>query len=305
MKHRNEIVLIIPYFGSWPDWFGLYLLSCSNQRNIDFVFYTDCKVPSEIYANTIFVNIPFVEYCKRVSQILNIDFRPADPYKLCDLKPFLGVVHKELVSKYKFWGFGDVDVVYGNLQMIVNTANLSKYDLITTHTNRVAGHFTIMRSNSRYTENCLSIRNYAEKLLDREHLSIDEDDWALVVYPELKWLRRLYRYILEPVGVSMRLFYEVILDKIINNRLTRRSFVEYGTTPLPREGEAWCYYLENGKVISPYGVELPYLHFLFFKKCRYKRLENYWKQGFYQVPKQIPQVGIVKIDFNHMALCEG
>lgn len=37
----NQIAFIIPYFGKWPEWMDLYLYSCSRQKNIDFIFYTN------------------------------------------------------------------------------------------------------------------------------------------------------------------------------------------------------------------------------------------------------------------------
>lgn len=42
----------------------------------------------------------FQEYCDDVSRKLGIDFHPARSYKLCDLKPFLGVIHEDILEEY-------------------------------------------------------------------------------------------------------------------------------------------------------------------------------------------------------------
>lgn len=112
---NNKIAFIIPYFGRWPEWMPLYLYSCSRQKGIDFLFFTDCERPGRTYPNTRFFPISFADYCQKVSSALAIGFRPSSPYKLCDLKPFYGLIHREELSGYDWWGFGDMDVVYGSI----------------------------------------------------------------------------------------------------------------------------------------------------------------------------------------------
>ena len=35
-KSKAEICMLIPYFGKFPEWFNLYLYSCSKVKKIDF-----------------------------------------------------------------------------------------------------------------------------------------------------------------------------------------------------------------------------------------------------------------------------
>ena len=56
------------------------------------------------------------------------------------------------------------------------------------------------------------------------------------------------------------------------------------TTPIPKEGEVWTYDNKTGKIYAPDGKELPYLHFLFFKKTKYLETENYWKGDYWKIP---------------------
>ena len=291
MNQMGRIVIIIPYFGKFPEWFDLYLFSCSRQKNIDFWFFTDCDLPSVKYKNTYFEQISFSDYCKRVSESLSIDFHPRSAYKLCDVKPFYGIIHEDLIRKYEFWGFGDIDVVYGDLDLVINPENLRKYDVITTHTNRIAGHLTIVRRESKHTKSCLQIKDWQTKLASNDHLSVDEDDWVLRIFPEVKWIRRLYRFVFKPLHVPMRFCYEGLINKIFCNRFTRRHFHEYGTTPIPQCDEIWSYDIGKGKVFTPSQKSIPYLHFLFFKKTPYRETEFYWKNGFYKVPFPLPETG--------------
>lgn len=68
----NQICIIVPYFGLFPVWFDLYLYPCSRQKNIDFIFFTDCTIPKVVYDNTIFISVSFDDYCTYISGKLNI-----------------------------------------------------------------------------------------------------------------------------------------------------------------------------------------------------------------------------------------
>lgn len=179
----NKICMVIPYFGKWPEWFSLYLYSCSKVGKIDFFFFTDCGIPKTIYSNTKFVEISYEKYCEQVSRKLNIAFHPLNPYKLVDLKPFLHLIHKEIIEKYDFWGFSDIDLVYGNISSLINDMSLLKYDLITSHSDRLAGHFTVIRTKSSYSLAYQRIPDWREKLSSPTNYGLDEKWLTLAVAP--------------------------------------------------------------------------------------------------------------------------
>ena len=65
---------------------------------------------------------------------------------------------------------------------------------------------------------------------------------------------------------------------------------ELYTTPIPMVGEVWKYYVEDGRIEVPerfkkQTTEIFYLHFLYFKKNKYRVLDNFWKNDFYQIEK--------------------
>lgn len=54
------------------------------------------------------------------------------------------------------------------------------------------------------------------------------------------------------------------------------------TTPLPKSNDKWWY--NNGKIFDYKGREIPYLHFLFFKKTQYNPNNHlYWRDGYYEL----------------------
>ena len=103
MFYYEKICMLIPYFGKFPKWFNLYLYSCSNVKNIDCFYFTDCEIPSKIYSNTFFIKTSFTNYCELVSKKLKVNFNPTEPYILVNIKPFLGTIHNNIARKYEFW----------------------------------------------------------------------------------------------------------------------------------------------------------------------------------------------------------
>lgn len=281
---QAKIAMIVPYFGKWPEWMDLYLYSCSKNPQVDFLFFTDCLVPATVYPNTLFTTLSFEAYCKHVSRVLHVNFRPTQAYKLCDLKVFYGLIHAEDLREYDYWAFGDNDLIFGNLNIITNIRNLQKYDLLTTHSYHIAGHFTVIRKESKFTKLCLKIPDWQSLLLDTKNYAIDEGIWSDMVYPELRLVRRLYRYIFKPIFRLHYFKYLALINRLFCNRFTRRSFVEYYTSPNPTLGQCWEYDFDKNKVYRYDGLELPYLHFLFFKKNIYSDSKYYWNPGFYQLP---------------------
>lgn len=137
---RPSILFLIPYFGHWPFWMPLFLESCRYNPDIDWLLISDCPVPVGLPDNVTVQAMDFPAYCRLATARLGITFTPEDPYKLCDIKPALGHIHEKSLQGYDFWAFGDLDVVYGDLRAWLSDELLARYDVITSHSRRVAGH---------------------------------------------------------------------------------------------------------------------------------------------------------------------
>lgn len=296
---RYKIGQIIPYFGKWPEWIELYMYSCGRNSMVDFIFYTDCPLPHHKYKNTIFHFCTFDEYKDLVGARLQIDYNIKSAYKLTDLKPFLGVVHQEELKNYDFWGFGDIDLVYGDLSMLVNDEKLDRYDVITTHNYHIAGHFTLCRNNEYYRNLCYRIRNWQIRLVEDIHHGYDEAEWSDLVFPALKWIRTFHNRVLKHFGISLFTALNK-LNPIFGRKLL---FKEFWTSPNPAQKQGmptprWEYCLKSGEIYSNDGNKaLPYLHFLFFKKTPWLETEYYWRDGFYQLDADFEKYKSVLFDW--------
>ncbi|WP_431425344.1 DUF6625 family protein [Bacteroides hominis] len=280
---KYQVAQIIPYFGKWPKWIELYFYSCGQNPEIDFIFYTDCPLPQQIYSNTKFISISFKAYCKLVGERLNIDYSIESTYKLTDLKPFIGTIHQEELKIYDFWGFGDLDLVYGDLSMIVNDKTLDRYELLTTHNYHVAGHFTLCKNNEYWRTLCFKIKDWQKRLIDSQHYAFDENEWSGLVNPFIKYIHCIHRLLFKP----FRIHYFTVLDLLNPLLVNKCLFKEYWTSPYagPENGieKEWIYDITSHKIIDPKEREIPYLHFLFFKKTPWLDTEYYWKEGYWQI----------------------
>ncbi len=255
---QPSIVFIVPYFGKWPKWFDLFLLTCKYNPSISWFFYTDCGVPKNTPSNIFFNELSFSDYKSKVSESLKINFNPDSPYKLCDIKPALGFIHKEDISGFDFWGFSDIDVVYGDLRKYYTLEKLKKYDLFSTHARRISGHLCLMRNNKRMREAFMLIADWKARYADSRHYALDEGAFSRVFirYKNLPYL--IYKY----------------LNKL-NTWHRRSEFIELYSTPNAGVAwidgsfnfpEEWCW--NSGVLTNSYSRELefPYFHFFGWKK---------------------------------------
>lgn len=276
---RARVALFIPYFGKWPEYFEFYLYTCSKNPVIDFYYFTDCPIPQKIYSNTIFQSISFSEYCQKVSDILGINFYPQNPFKLADLKPFYSIIHKDIASQYEFWGFGDIDLVYGDMTTILSEINLKQYDAFSTHIDKISGHFCTLRY-SKYHNIAFQINEWKDFLEDGKNHNLDENYLARLIYPEQRVRRGLKRYV---KFKFCRPLWEIPIPTLIQ-RCLRKYEREWYTSPIPTQ-ETKYIYRDNKIYNNITNTELPYLHFIFFKNNpMYKHLFYYKRDNiFYQI----------------------
>ena len=193
----KSIVILIPYFGRWPEWFPLYLENCRANPSIDWIFYSDCPVPGDSPPNVTFKSTSFADYCRSVSRKLEIDFSPTEAYKLCDLRPAIGQIHERDIEGYDYFGYGDIDVIYGDIREFY-TDEVLRYTCISTHRNRLSGHLTLLKNTPLVRSAYRRIPRWREFMANKEYQRLDESRFSKVFLRHKKhpqWLRRLYHLV--------------------------------------------------------------------------------------------------------------
>lgn len=173
-----SICIIIPYFGKWPFWINFFIESCRLNPTVNWLIYTDCGLIDDCPKNIEIRVISYSDYCKVVSYKLGINFYPINPYKLCDIRPAYGLIHENDLMDFDFWGFGDIDLIYGNIRNFLTNDRLAQKDIFSNHKTRTSGHLCLIRNSIDLKLAYKKIPHWEQKFSNQEHLAIDEKDFS-------------------------------------------------------------------------------------------------------------------------------
>ncbi|MCD8039317.1 MAG: hypothetical protein LUE96_09575, partial [Lachnospiraceae bacterium] len=142
MKRRNEIGIIATWFGELPNYFSAWLKSAEANKSIDFIVISDCDVESES-SNIITIKSTLQNEVRKYEEKLKRRIKIDNAYKFCDCRLFFGLLYEDMLSEYDFWGYCDIDLVFGDIRSFVTDTVLEKYDRIYTY-----GHLCLYRNNT-------------------------------------------------------------------------------------------------------------------------------------------------------------
>lgn len=156
----KTINLIIPYFGKFPSYFQLFLNSCKKNETIDWTIITDNIKEYEYPSNVKKIYTTFDNLVQYVQKQFDFKISLAKPYKLCDYIPAYGYLFSEIVEGYDYWGYCDLDVIYGDLRKFLSDSVL-EYEKIFE-----LGHFSLVKNCPEY--NRLFMEPLNQKLMYRK-----------------------------------------------------------------------------------------------------------------------------------------
>lgn len=258
-------IILVPYFGHWPFWMDFFLVSMSRNPAFQWRFYTDCGVPAGAPANAEFVECSFPDYCTRVSDALGIDFQPEGPYKLCDIKPAYGYIHRAEIAQYDYWGFGDIDVVWGDIKAFISD-EMRQHKLLSFHKRRVSGHLCLLQNDEFTREAFKQVAGWQDTFQQPGHTAFDEKDFSELFMRHKDWPDWLR---------SLVYFHNSYMRSASFNEAYSTSF---GRVPWVDGGfnfpDRWLW--RDGKLScdKPGDRVYPYLHFIEWKKLWAQRDER-------------------------------
>lgn len=258
MVQTPSIIIIIPYFGKWPFWMPFFIESCRANPNINWLLIGDCAVLEDLPNNVEQRFFAFVDYCAFVSECLGINFNPSNPYKLCDLKPALGFIHAADVAGYDFWGFSDLDLIYGDLRSYFSDARLRKYKVLSTHERRISGHFCLLRNEPELNSLFWKIPDFVRRAEDPKNHALDEGGFSRIFL----WRKNFPKPLFELVGLFNRWRRVAEFEEAFSTPNGIRPWTD-GTQDYPAY---WVW--RNGRLQNAKDGDrqFPYLHFLVWKK---------------------------------------
>lgn len=147
-----KAVLILPYFGKFPNYFGLYLKSIELNKDFNWLIITDDRTVFNYPDNVKVIYTEFTEIQQLFQTKFDFKISLETPHKLCDYKPVFGYVFEDYLKEYEYWGHCDSDMVFGKLDNFLDWNKLKKFDKIFT-----LGHLTLYKNtqenNLRFMQN--------------------------------------------------------------------------------------------------------------------------------------------------------
>jgi len=256
----KSIRLIMPYFGHWPPWMALYLKSCSANPTINWLFLTDCEEIANLPPNVRFEYMSLAQFSDRIASVLAKTVKISEPRKICDYRLVFGKAFQQELSGYDYWGFGDIDVIYGRMRDFLTEAVL-EHDLVTFHKDHLSGHLTILKNTPQVINLYHDIPGFERGVL-KKACGI----WDELVLPGGKAYDGLQKKL--PSEVFNKL--KVHAEEYYSTPLSRVKTWIDGTRDYPKQWE-WV----DGKLTTDASGDRTflYLHFM------------YWKMSWSRVPK--------------------
>lgn len=143
----KKACFIVPYFGKLPNTFPVYLRTCGENLDFDWLIVTDDHTAFDFPPNVHCSYTTFEAFVQRVQSYFDFPISLKRPYKICDFRAAFGVIFAEELENYRFWGHCDLDQYFGKIQHFITDEILDSYDKIL-----CLGHFTLFR-------NCPEINN--------------------------------------------------------------------------------------------------------------------------------------------------
>ena len=141
-----KIAIIACYFGRLPEYTQAFLLSCENNANIDWIIFSDCDASTiHIPNNVRIIHIELSAIKKKIEDVVGFQISLEKAYKLCDYKPVYGNLFSDYLVGYDFWGYCDLDVIWGKTTHFLTPDVLSSYDKI-----YLFGHLSIIRNKKEF-----------------------------------------------------------------------------------------------------------------------------------------------------------
>ena len=281
----KSIVIIFPYFGNLPSQFGMWKASALQNNTIDFMFFTDANIDSE--KNIIVNKMQFPDFQKIVQSAFDFPIVLDRPYKLCEYKQAYGYILKDFIKNYDYWGFGDLDLLYGDIRAFI-TDDVLSYKFILGW-----GHLSLLSNdedtNAYFMKQEIGYQNYKDAFSTSKITFFDEfdhkgcsDKWR-DFRPEDCWLDDPFDNVSKPKQsfhfVSLNRGWKNVIFEHDGNKL---FMIRFQNGKMEKRESLYAHFQHraymkdnvsnyNHFIVTPFGmINYPH-HFVYYKLLYYCR----------------------------------
>jgi len=186
MIKNNKLAILVVWFGKFPCSIEMWADSAKYQ-DVDFIFITDQLQP-EYCKKFQWINMSMDELIIKIKDRLKIEINIKHAYKLCDFRPAFGHIFEDLIFSYDYWGYCDLDMVFGSLKSFLEIALENNPDKIFSR-GSLSFYKNSPEINSLYTSEFLSSQgfcSYKEIFNDEKSCAFDEAHGIFKIFREKK-----------------------------------------------------------------------------------------------------------------------
>ena len=169
-----KIRVISVWFGKLPSYILYFLKTCSANKTIDWLLMTDQEYLYKPSQNVTFFPSSKRTFEKVVARKLGFNIIINNPYKICDFKPLFGLIFEDHLKGYQYWGYCDLDMIFGDIQQYIYPLIYEKPDILSFYHNFLSGPFCLYKNRNNINELFRNCPDFQSILQNPEHKAFDE-----------------------------------------------------------------------------------------------------------------------------------
>jgi len=178
-----SMACIICWSGDYPWYFPYFIHSCRYNPTIDFLIFTDNQTPlKHLPPNVRLIPYLLKQFNTDATKALGFEVAVESGYKLCDFKPAYGYIFSDYIKEYDFWGYCDIDVIFGNIRAFMTDELLNEYDIISARHDYLTGCFALYRNNQFMRELFKQSKDYQKVFTESRNFFFDETNFAFEAF---------------------------------------------------------------------------------------------------------------------------
>jgi hypothetical protein len=171
--------------GKYPWFFSYFLHSCRYNPTVDFLLFTDNNDPKlDLPANVKIIPYSMEQFKTDTAKALGFEIAVESGYKLCDFRPAYGKIFSDYIKDYDFWGYCDIDVIFGNIRAFMTDELLNEYDVISARHDYLTGCFSLFRNTPAMRDLFKQSKDYRKVFTDARNYIFDETNFAFEAFAE-------------------------------------------------------------------------------------------------------------------------
>ncbi len=164
-------MVLIAHFGVLPEWYQIWLHTAKFNSGIDFHLFQEIIEDSQ--DENVFYHRTTLKKFNDLPLLKAEGCEIKNAYKFCDYRPLIAEAFPEIVAPYAYWGWGDLDVIYGDIFSVIGSS-FDRFDYISTGWQGESGPLAFLRNSEQVNRLWRLIPDVISKLNDERYVRIDE-----------------------------------------------------------------------------------------------------------------------------------